>query len=142
LSGKLLRPTSAAPPVILIAAPQEHSLGSVLKETRYSAAVQVHTGTLALAWAPDLRPDTIILDAELPDMSGIDACRLLHNDLRIGHTVPTLILAPDKPTPEQRVAALRAGVWDFLPYPPDPEELSLTLQTYLQAKRNVEVALA
>src|SRR5439155_6699180 len=67
--------------------------------------------------------DTIIIDAELPDMSGIDACRLLHSDPRIGHTVPTLILAPNKPTPEQRVAALRAGVCDFVLYPPDPEGL-------------------
>src|SRR5216117_910097 len=133
--------TASAPPLILIAAIPEHSLASVFQGRHY-AVVQVHTATLAAEWVRDVRPDTIILDAELPDMSGIDACRLLHNDLRIGHTVPTLILAPDKPTPEQRVAALRAGVWDFLPYPPDPEELSLTLQTYLQAKRNVEVALA
>src|SRR2546429_7341256 len=84
----------------------------------------------------------IIIDAELPDMSGIDACRLLHSDLRIGHTVPTLILTPNKPTPEQRVAALRTGVWDFLLYPPDREELLLSLETYLQAKRNIDVALA
>jgi len=133
--------TALAPPVILIASDPEHSLAGVL-DGRHYAVVQVNTGTLALESVRDVRPDLIILDAELPDMSGIDACRLLHNDLRIGHTVPTLILAPDKPTPEQRVAALRAGVWDFLPYPPDPEELSLTLQTYLQAKRNVEVALA
>src|SRR5437773_7665147 len=74
-------------------------------------------------------------------MSGIDACRLLHSDLRIGHTVPTLILAPNKPTPDERVAALRTGVWDFLLYPPDPEELLLSLETYLQAKRNIDVAL-
>ena len=83
--AKQMSPTSPTPPVILIAAPQEHSLSSVLQDTQYSAAVQVHTGTLALAWAPDLRPDTIILDADLPDMSGIDACRLLHNDLRLGN---------------------------------------------------------
>src|SRR2546425_12501994 len=133
--------TAPAPPLILIAADPEHSLAGVL-EGGYYAMVQVNTGPLALEWVRDARPDLIILDAELPDMSGIDACRLLQSDLRIGHTVPTLILAPDKPTPEQRVAALRAGVWDFLPYPPDPEELSLTLQTYLQAKRNVDVALA
>src|SRR2546425_13106111 len=133
--------TGPAPPLILIAASAEHSLASVF-EGRHYTVVQVHTGTLALEWVQDVRPDTIILDADLPDMSGIDACRLLHSDLRIGHTVPTLILASGEPTPEQRVAALRAGVWDFLPYPPDPEELSLTLQTYLQAKRNVDVALA
>jgi len=137
-----MSPTSPTPPVILIAAPVEHSLSRVLQDTSYAAAVQVHTGTLALAWAPDLRPDTIILDADLPDMSGIDACRLLHNDLRIGHNVPILILAPDKPTPEQRVTALRAGAWDFIPYPLDAEQLSLKLQTFVHAKRSIDLALA
>src|SRR5436309_7268876 len=130
-----------APPLILIAANPDHSLASVFEGRNY-IVVQVHTGTLAGEWVRDVRPDTIIIDAELPDMSGIDACRLLHSDLRIGHTVPTLILAPNKPTPDERVAALRAGVWDFLLYPPDPEELLLTLDTYVQAKRNIDVALA
>src|SRR6266550_2437401 len=133
--------TAPVPPLILIAASPEHSLASVFEGRNY-IVVQVHTATLAAEWVRDVRPDTIIIDAELPDMSGIDACRLLHSDPRIGHTVPTLILAPNKPTPEQRVAALRAGVWDFLLYPPDPEELLLSLETYLQAKRNIDVALA
>src|SRR3989454_2753002 len=133
--------TAPAPPLILVAATPEHSLARVLEGGRYTV-VQVHTGTLALAWVRDARPDAIILDADLPDMSGIDACRLLHSDLSIGRTVPTLILASSMPTPEQRVAALRAGVWDFLLYPPDPEELWLCLETYLQAKRNIDVALA
>src|SRR2546429_4669733 len=132
--------TASAPPLILIAAIPEHSLASVFQGRHY-AVVQVHTATLAAEWVRDVRPDTIIIDAELPDMSGIDACRLLHDDLRIAHTVPTLILAPNKPTPEQRVAALRAGVWDFLPYPPDPEELLLSLETYLRAQRNTDVTL-
>src|SRR5438132_1691652 len=133
--------TAPVPPLILIAASPEHSLASVFEGRNY-IVVQVHTGTLAGEWVRDVRPDTIIIDAELPDMSGIDACRLLHSDLRIGHTVPTLILSPNKPTPEQRVAALRTGVWDFLLYPPDREELLLSLETYLQAKRNIDVALA
>src|SRR5205809_2041553 len=133
--------TAPVPPLILIAASPEHSLASVFEGRNY-IVVQVHTGTLAGEWVRDVRPDMIIIDAELPDMSGIDACRLLHSDLRIGHTVPTLILAPNKPTPDERVAALRAGVWDFLLYPPDPEELLLTLDTYVQAKRNIDVALA
>ncbi|HEX9283891.1 MAG TPA: response regulator [Gemmatimonadales bacterium] len=132
---------TSTPPVVLIAAVREQSLASVL-EGSWCAVVQVRTGTLAVAWARDLRPDTIILEAGLPDMSAVDACRMLHGDLRIGHNVPILILSPDKPTPEQRVAALRAGAWDFLLQPGDPEELSLKLQAYVQAKRNIDVALA
>ena len=132
--------TAPAPPLILIAAQADHSLASVFEGSHYTV-VQVHSGAQALQCVRDVRPDAIVLDADLPDMSGIDACRLLHDDLRIAHTVPTLILAPNKPTPEQRVAALRAGVWDFLPYPPDPEELLLSLETYLRAQRNTDVTL-
>jgi PleD family two-component response regulator len=132
--------TAPAPPLILIAAHADHSLASVFEGRPYTL-LHVHSGALALQCVRDVRPDAIVLDADLPDMSGIDACRLLHDDLRIAHTVPTLILAPNKPTPEQRVAALRAGVWDFLPYPPDPEELLLSLETYLRAQRNTDVAL-
>jgi PleD family two-component response regulator len=40
------------------------------------------------------------------------------------------------------VTALGAGVWDFLRYPRDPGELSLTLQAYAQAKHNIDVAMA
>jgi DNA-binding response OmpR family regulator len=133
---------TSVPPVVLIAAAQQPLLASALKGNPYAAVVQVHTGTLALQWAPDLRPDTILLEADLPDMSGTAVCRLLHGDPRIGHDVPIVILAPDQPTPEQRVTALRAGAWDYLPYPTTPEDLSLKLQTYVQAKRNIDLALA
>jgi DNA-binding response OmpR family regulator len=130
-----------ANPVILTATRDGVSLASLLESDRW-AIIEVHTGTLALEWARDLRPDIIILEDELPDMSGIEACRALHGDFRMGHNVPILILGSGKPTPDQRVTALRAGAWDFLRHPTDPVELSLKLQTYLQAKRNIDVALA
>ncbi len=128
-------------PVVLITVAREQPLASILDRHGY-AVVQAHTGTLALDRAADFRPDVIILEADLPDMSGIDACWLLRSDPRVGRNVPILILTPNKPTPEQRVTALRAGVWDFLLHSTDPEELSLRLQTYVQAKRNIDDALA
>ncbi len=133
--------TSSVRPVVLIAALDEHPLAKVIERTRYSV-IQVDSGAKAVEQGREVAPDLILLDAELPDMSGIDACRLLHSDLRIGHNVPILILASDKPTPEQRVAALHAGAWDFLRAPPDPAELWLTLETYVQAKQNIDIALA
>jgi len=84
----------------------------------------------------DIRPDLIVVHDDLPDMSAMDACELLRRDLRIGHNVPILILAGDRPTPGQRVAAVSAGAWDFLRYPGEPRDLAIKLQSYLQAKRN------
>src|SRR2546425_12124646 len=117
-----------APPIVLIASVEEHPLVGALERRRY-AVVQVQTGALAVEWARNFQPDAIMLAADLPDMTGIDASRLLHADLRIGHNVPILIIATDKPTPEQRVAALRAGAWDFVRHPGRSEEHTSELQS-------------
>jgi DNA-binding response OmpR family regulator len=133
--------TTTTTPLVLIAAARETALASVLGASGYAIA-QPRTGALALERARKTRPDLVILEADLPDMSGIDACWLLRSDPHIGRNVPILILTPSLPTPEQRVTALRAGAWDFVRYPGDVDELSLKLETYLQAKRNIDVALA
>lgn len=129
------------PPVVLLVISKEQWLASALGGGHF-AVIQVHSGTLAHEMAREIRPDVIIVEADLPDVPGIEACRLLHADPHIGHYVPILMIAGDTPTPEQRVTALRAGVWDFLRYPRDPDDLAVTLQIYVQAKRNIDVALA
>lgn len=133
---------AAMPPVVLLAVSKEQWLASALGGGDGFAVIQVPTGALALEVARDVRPDVIILESALPDMTGIEVSRSLHADLHIGHYVPILIVSHDKPTPEHRVTALRAGVWDVLRYPRDSGELSVTLQIYVQAKRNIDVALA
>src|SRR2546428_225228 len=97
----------SAPPVVLIAGARVHSLTSALETNGY-AVVQSPTAMLALAQAREVRPDVIMLGVELPDISAI-AGWLFDNDLHIGSNVPILGLAPDRPTPEQRVTALHAG---------------------------------
>lgn len=134
---------SATPavPVVLIASGRDRSLTRVLDHADYTV-VESRTGGQALERARDKRPDIIILDAELPDLTGLEACRLFRGEPHIGRNVPILLLTSGQPTPEQRVTALRAGVWDFLPYPADPDGLTLKLETYVQAKRNIDATLA
>ncbi len=134
--------TGGVPPSVLIATVRQQALASALLEGGECTVIHVQSAALALEQSAAARPDAIILEADLPDMSGIEVCRLLHADPRVGYRVPILLLAAAKPTPEQRVAALRAGAWDFFVHPADPEELSLKLQTYVQAKRNIDVAAA
>lgn len=111
-------------------------------ETRDYAVVKVRTAGQAVEVGRNVAADAIVLDASLPDMTGVDASSLLNSDPRVRGRVPILILSPGKPTPDQRVAALRAGAWDFLCHPKDPEELVLKLQTYVQAKRNIDAAMS
>ncbi len=133
--------TNTALPVVLTAVGRERSLTRVLGPTGYTV-VEVPTAVRALERARDMRPDIIILDTELTDLTGLEACRLFRGEPHIGRNVPILLLTSGPPTPEQRVTALRAGVWDFLRHPGDPDELTLKLETYVQAKRNIDATLA
>jgi CheY-like chemotaxis protein len=131
----------AAVPVVLIAVGRDRTLTRVLGPTGYTV-LESTTGARALERARDTRPDIIILDSDLPDLTGIEACRLFRGEPHIGRNVPILLLTSGPPTPDQRVTALRAGVWDFLRHPGDPDELTLKLETYIQAKRNIDATLA
>ena len=128
-------------PVVLIAVGRDHSLTRALDPAAYTV-LESPTGGRALERARDTRPDVIILDMELPDLTGLEACRLFRGEPHVGRNVPILLVTSGQPTPEQRVTALRAGVWDFLSYPSDPDALSLKLETYVQAKRNIDATLA
>jgi CheY-like chemotaxis protein len=95
------------------------------------------TGLLGIEVARETQPDVIILSNTLPDLSANEVCRALRRDPAIGRQVPILMLTQEVPTPEERVAALHAGVWDFIRMPFEAEDLSLKLRVYSQAKRNM-----
>ncbi|HEX9705331.1 MAG TPA: response regulator [Gemmatimonadales bacterium] len=134
--------TDLAPtrPVVLVVAPED-APPVALSPDQY-AIMHVPSGTLAVDWARDLRPDAMIVEAELPETSGLEVCRQLHADFRLGHNVPILMVGRQKPTAEQRAAAISAGAWDFVRWPGDSRELALMVRAYVRAKRNIDVALA
>jgi two-component system cell cycle response regulator len=123
------------PPLVLIANSQEwhaRSLESVLGPHGY-AVVRAYTGKQALERSASARPDLIILDADLPDLGGLEVCRALREDPQISASTPILVTGPH-PSRERRLAALRAGAWDYLTIPIDGEELQLRLDAWVRAK--------
>jgi len=129
------------PATVLIAATHERASVTALLEGAGFGIVHAESGVSALGRARVVRPDAIILSSVLPDMSGIDACRLLHADPLVGGNVPVVILTGESPSPAERVAGLSAGVWDFFRHPRDSRELALKLQTYIEARRNATTSL-
>jgi CheY-like chemotaxis protein len=131
----------AIPATVLLVATLERGIVAAALEGAGFAIVEAESGVAALGRARVIRPDAIVLSHLLPDMSGIEACRLLHADPLIGGNTPVVVLTGESPSPAERVAGLSAGVWDFFRHPRDTRELALKLQTYVEARRNSATAL-
>ena len=80
---------------------------------------------VAASAATEGQTDLLIMDLELPTVSGLEIVRQLRrqNETR---SLPILALSESDASAD-RIAALRAGVDDFLTKPCDPEELMLRL---------------
>src|SRR5438128_7297450 len=85
-------------------------------------------------------PDLIVLDDSLPDIDPLDTSRALRDDPRVGSGVPILLITASKPGSAEHHAALRAGVWEYVPHPFHAEEVGEKLDGYLRWK--LEVARA
>jgi diguanylate cyclase (GGDEF)-like protein len=136
------RTPPARPPLVLIANDQEwstRSLESILWPNGY-AVLRAYTGRKALERASSAQPDLIIIDASLPDIDSLRLCEQLRADSAVRDSTPILMTAPVRPSRSQRLAALRAGAWDYLSYPLDAEELMLRLDGYMRAKFDADRA--
>ena len=134
------RDKAVRPPLVLIANDQEwsaRSLESILAPKGY-AVVRAYTGYQALERARTSQPDIVILDAQMPDLHGIEVCRQLKEDPRFSPTVPILITTAGPSGRTQRIEAYQAGAWEFLGQPLDGEALLLKLETFVRAKLEVD----
>lgn len=85
-------------------------------------------GSSAMAAARAQRPDVVVLDVMLPDMSGLDVLRKLRED---NPQLPVLLLTA-KDAVEDRIAGLTAGGDDYVTKPFSIEEVVLRLRALLR----------
>ncbi len=90
------------------------------------------------------RPDVVVLEAGVPGLSALDVRRALYATAEGGVGVPLVVLVKERPTPEERVAGVRAGAWEFVRYagPRDLDELLLKIETFAHSKRTIDAAVA
>ena len=128
------------PPLALIANDQEwwaRSLESILASHGF-AVLRAYTGSQALLTAHTARPDVIFIELQLPDMSGVDVCRALHEDVDVGASVPIVLTASGAADRERRLAAYQCGAWEFVSEPLDGELLMARLGNLIKARRETE----
>ncbi len=82
---------------VLLASPDAHTqeVATVFLAARDVRVVSTTNGIEALHWARDLRPDAMIVDAHLPDISGWAVLAAMRNDASLA-AIPVTVIAPER----------------------------------------------
>ena len=108
------------------------SLKSFLEDAGYQNFVSTTDPKRAMELLEKTRPDVVLLDVMMPEVTGLDILNLLRADDALKH-IPAIVLtaATDAAT---KLLALGLGATDVLGKPVDPSELALRVRNTLTAK--------
>jgi two-component system, OmpR family, response regulator MprA len=118
----------------LLVVEDDTGLRDVLRRALSLAGYEVRLsgdGAEALAAVAGSVPDAVVLDVGLPDIDGLEVCRMLRRD---GNRVPVLMLTA-RDAVSDRIDGLDAGADDYLVKPFDIDELKARLRALLRRAR-------
>ena len=95
--------------------------------------VEAAGGAAALAVCREQQPDVVLLDVEMPEMSGWDVLAAMKSDADL-RDVPVVFLTGRSDTADM-VDGLRLGAHDYLRKPCEPTELLARVQAAARVKR-------
>jgi two-component system KDP operon response regulator KdpE len=117
-------------PVRVLVVDDEPSILATMAPLLRSRGYEVSTamsGNAALERVERLAPDLVVLDLGLPDLDGVDVCRLL----RAGRSTPIIVLSA-RGAESDKVAALDAGADDYVTKPFGAGELLARVRVALR----------
>lgn len=109
-----------------------------LKGDGYSNFICCEKSTEALSLIRDSEPDVLLLDINMPEVSGLDILRVVGLDPSLQH-IPVLVLTAAT-DPAIRREALDLGASDFLTKPVEPDELIPRVRNAVILKQHFDMA--
>lgn len=113
------------------------TLISTYLQQEHFQVISADNGRTALDYARQLRPNLIILDLMLPQLEGLDVCRIL----RAETTVPIIMLTA-KTTENDILLGIDLGADDYIKKPFSPKELVARVRMVLRRQYNLSPAFA
>lgn len=108
-------------------------LQSLLNRTGFTNHFSVTDSRETIERIEQLQPDLILLDLNMPQVSGFDILQLLRLTLAPDNYLPVLVLTADI-NPKTKRRALAAGATDFLPKPFDASEVLMRIRNLLKTR--------
>jgi diguanylate cyclase (GGDEF)-like protein len=90
------------------------------------------SGRAALKLAREVVPDLVLLDVEMPDLSGFDVCKAFKSDQALAHVPIVFITSYD--SAELEASGLELGASDFIQKPPHAPLVLARVRTYQRLK--------
>jgi two-component system response regulator MprA len=115
----------------LLVVDDDRALREVLRRALTLAGYEVvpaQSGAEAVTEVTSTVPDAVVLDVGLPDIDGLEVCRMLRRE---GNRVPVLMLTA-RDAVSDRIDGLDAGADDYLVKPFDIDELKARLRALLR----------
>lgn len=94
-------------------------------------------GLDAVRLVEDAPPDLILLDIQMPGMSGYEVCRHLRASEHTQH-IPVIFITAQN-SPEEETQCFRAGAVDFIAKPINPEVVRARVRTHIRLKRQSDL---
>jgi two-component system phosphate regulon response regulator PhoB len=110
-------------------------LGFKLRQAGYNALL-AKDGARAIALARDERPALIVLDLMLPEVDGLEVCKILRRDPNTA-AIPIIMLTA-RAAEMDRVLGLELGADDYVTKPFSPRELLLRIKKLLVRNQSSE----
>lgn len=111
----------------------QYALAKHLQQSGFEV-LQAHTGAEALGLATSKLPDVILLDINLPDMTGFQICEQLKANPET-EQIPVIFHSATHDTQSARTHAADLGAVSFLNYPISVEHLVSVLHGALLKQR-------
>jgi two-component system KDP operon response regulator KdpE len=125
--------SSATPARALLIVDDEPEIRLTIRTALADVATHIFeasTGSQAIDLAAAEKPDIILLDLGLPDISGLEVCRAI----RRWGTMPIVVLSA-RHSEQEKIALLEAGADDYVTKPFSPRETAARVQAHVRRSR-------
>jgi two-component system, cell cycle response regulator len=119
----------------------DHAIHALAKESLtscYTHCLQAFDGETAVRFATEQKPDAILLDMNLPGLTGYEVCQQLKWNSET-QDIPVIFLT-SRTDITDKVKGMEMGAVDYITKPFDPHELRLRVNSALRSHDSLQMA--